>query len=135
MKIPCFVSTLFAGRNFFYFTSNKAEFRSKLFWIQNEMNRIRLPTGTVPTINLHLRIKIEPVLAGADATVYVWLLCTNSIYLAQKPDIHHCICSHRDRLSNYVESQFFFGTLWTLGLLLGEGSLCVCAPLGMVQCG
>ena len=65
---------------------------------------------TVPTNNLNIRFKTEPVTTGADA----WngtCLAFVYIYLAQKPDIDTCTCANHDRLGFYSEIQISFGTV------------------------
>ena len=42
-----------------------------IFYLQKEKKNC----PHCPKINLHLRIKAEPVTVGPDATLYVWFLC------------------------------------------------------------
>ena len=48
-------------------------------------------TSHCPKINLNLCIKTQPVMAGADATIY-WFLYSVQLF-TQKQNIYHCICS------------------------------------------
>ena len=62
---------------------------------------------------LDLRIKTEPVTAGANATIYVFGFCLHAVYLAQKPNINRCGGSNSDRLglNADAEIQIIFGTV------------------------
>ena len=52
-------------------------------------------------------------MAGADATVYVWLLFRYTrTYPAKKPDINRCICSTRDKDLFLCRIKIIFGTVW-----------------------
>ena len=59
--------------------------------------------------NLNLRIHIEAVLVGADATVLC--LVSGPDKRKQKPDIYRCFRSIRDRFDFYVEIQIIFGSV------------------------
>ena len=62
---------------------------------------------------LDLRIKTEPVTAGANATIYVFGFCLHAVYLAQKPNINRCGGSNSDMLglNADAEIQIIFGTV------------------------
>ena len=53
--------------------------------------------------NLNIRIKTEPITAGAEATVYI---CPAFGHI--KPDIYRYILSIRDRLGSYAEIRNIF---------------------------
>ena len=55
-------------------------------------------------------------MAGADATVYVWLLFRYTrTYPAKKPDTNRCICSNRDKdLFLCQNSDFFWDSVSTM---------------------
>ena len=53
--------------------------------------------GALSQNYFEFRIKIEPVMVGADSTIYVWFLCQIYVYKS------HLL---------YVEIQIIFGTVW-----------------------
>ena len=64
-----------------------------------------------PSNNLNLRIQIDPVIAGSDATVYVSGICLHKSG-PEKSDVHRCVCSSRDKLGYiYAEIWNIFGTV------------------------
>ena len=66
---------------------------------------------TVPKINLNLRLKTEPVTAGADATVIVWFLGqlqynkSRTYTVASAPDVKDSVFK---RIFKFILGQFEF---------------------------
>ena len=70
--------------------------------------------------NQNLRIKTEPVTAGADATEYIR---HSPLLLDQKP-VYHCFWFNSARVGFIAEIQIIFGTVWVIGTVLGRLKAC-----------
>ena len=92
---------------------------------------------TVPKIFRNIGIKTEPVMVGADATVYgMFRWCQIYACTLYKPDIHCCNSSRRERLGVCAEIQFILGkVLITDGSIFTKQaeSLCRCNSLQYVR--